>query len=104
LKLALLQRPDAVEDVFRAADFYQGRGGPLLAERFIAELQQAFAFLTEFPHAAAVHDFDLPALAGMRRWRLKRFPFYVFYQVANDSLTIVRVLHTAMDLEKQFRS
>lgn len=50
-----------------------------------------------------LRDYDNPAYAGMRMWHISGYRKYlVFYQVVEEELKILRVLHGARDLHGIF--
>lgn len=86
----LVVRPAAVADI-RAACKYYDEAKPGLGEDLAAELDQLFARLEAFPRSA-------PLVAGyepVRRARLRRFPYAVFYRPDRTRIEVLRVVHTA---------
>lgn len=86
-----LTRP-AVEDLQIVSDHYE-RIDPDLGERFVADLDLVMARMQTFPHGAA----PVEGFPGLRRARMRQFPYGVFYRPGTDDLVIVRVLHTRQD-------
>ncbi|MFV0460697.1 MAG: type II toxin-antitoxin system RelE/ParE family toxin [Actinomycetales bacterium] len=80
----------AVRDVEEACDYYSTID-PQLSTRFVDDVDAAIERIVMFPNGAPpVDGFD-----GLRRARLRRFPYGVFYQKTTESdLLIVRVLHS----------
>lgn len=53
------------------------------------------------PYVGAVYPSDNPALFGLRRWPIKGFEkYWIFYLVFEDAIDIVRIVHSARDLER----
>ena len=50
--------------------------------------------LQTFPHGAA----PVEGFPGLRRARMRQFPYGVFYRPGTDDLVIVRALRTRQDL------
>lgn len=83
----------AVEDLQDACDHY-AEVDPALRERFLSDVDLVVERVETFPHGAV----PVEGFLGMRRARLRQFPFGVFYRVGDiDDLVIVRVLHTRQD-------
>jgi toxin ParE1/3/4 len=86
----LAVRPAAVADI-RAAHKHYEEARPGLGEDLATGLDQLFARLEAFPRSA-------PLVAGyepVRRARLRKFPFAVFYRPGTTRIEILRVVHTA---------
>lgn len=69
-----------------------------IAERFLKNTEASFNKLAARPMIGAPLILRHPALAGLRRWRIKNFDNYlIFYLTRPDGVSIVRVLHAARD-------
>ncbi len=42
-------------------------------------------------------------IPGLRRWRLKRYPFLIFYLECDDHIDVWRVLHAQMEIPARMR-
>ena len=84
----------AVADVEAARDYYEAIRDDL-AVSFRDELEMVLERLTTFPRSGRPVA-DLP---GVRRARLRRFPFSVFYRVTSEAIEVVRVPHGARQVE-----
>ncbi len=72
-----------------------------MAEQFLETAESTFQFIVRNPGIGR-ERFNY---SGLRSWRVPNFENYlVFYRVQNEVLQIVRVLHGARDLEKEFNS
>lgn len=79
-------RPEAEQDLVEAASWYEANQ-PGLGQQFLDEVQETLASIGERPLAyTLVHR-------SVRRALLKRFPFGVFYIMADPTLVVVAVLH-----------
>ena len=68
------------------------------AERFLAMAETSFDALAGQPLMGAPLALRIPALAGMRKWRVKDFDNYlIFYVPSADRVSIVRVLYRSRD-------
>lgn len=75
------------------------RENPSAARRFIDATERAFDRLSEMPEIGRLQDFDHPALCAVRLWPIPGFTKYlIFYQITQDELRVLRVLHGARDI------
>ena len=87
-------RRDLVEHFVYLAE----EGGQDVAERFLANAESSFNVLAQQPEMGAPLMLKHPALANLRKWRVKGFDNHlVFYEPRPDGVSIVRVLHAARD-------
>ncbi len=77
--------PDAELDIAEALDFYGTQAGPLVARRFLAELERVVELLDERP------GFGTPASRGRRVYPLRTFPYSVVYRVSESGIRILVV-------------
>ena len=85
----------AVMDLRRARDHYAAidRSVSLaFADAFGAAVDR----IGTFPNGAPPVD----GIPGLRRARMKRFPYGVFYRPDVECATVVRVLHSAQDADR----
>jgi toxin ParE1/3/4 len=88
MTLPVIVRPEAKGDIREARAWYH-EISPEFANAFMGRLDQAIALAQEHPLA-------FPALhRKFRRVLLRRFPYAVFYQVGDQRIVIVAVLHQA---------
>lgn len=88
----------AAADISDAADHYQGEGGEPIALRFIDAVERAVGRIGRSPHIGSLrfsYELEIPDL---RAWPLDRFPYIVFYLVADDHIDVWRVLHSRRDI------
>ncbi|CAN5479373.1 type II toxin-antitoxin system RelE/ParE family toxin [soil metagenome] len=72
--------------------------GLRVAERFLTHAEASFHDLSRHPTMGAPLPLQHPDLAGIRKWRVKRFDNHlIFYFPVDDGVAIVRVLHAAQD-------
>lgn len=89
--------PHAAADLRDACDVY-ARADPALRDRFLADVDLVVERILTFPHGAT----PVAGHPDLRRARMRRFPFGVFYRVEdNHDLVIVRVLHTRRDHDSE---
>ncbi len=78
--------PEAEDDITAARRWYEGqRYG--LGDEFIAELDDLL------PHLAATPEMHQVIADGVRRAKVTRFPYLVFYRVFPDRVEVLAVLH-----------
>lgn len=88
----------ARRDVTDIIDRYLGEATPQVAGRFIDELERVYLAIARQPGTGSpryAHDLNLDSL---RVFRLKRFPYLVFYVDAGDHIDVWRVLHARRDI------
>ena len=92
------QRAGARRDLVEHFVYLTDNVGLDTAERFLANAEASFNDLAEQPMMGAPLTLQHPALANMRKWRIKDFDNYlIFYLPHPDSVSIIRVLHAARD-------
>ena len=79
---------------------YIGRNSKPAATRFLRAVDKACQFLVDFPKIGSLWDSDNPALEGIRFWSIKKFEKYlIFYQPVSDGIYVLRIFHSAQDIE-----
>ncbi|HMF31401.1 MAG TPA: type II toxin-antitoxin system RelE/ParE family toxin [Candidatus Lokiarchaeia archaeon] len=78
--------PDAEEEMNAAARFYDLQVDGL-GEDFLSELQFALQSIQKFPYRWSIFEEDF------RKYRLKKFPYNIFYSVSEDQIIIIAVAH-----------
>jgi toxin ParE1/3/4 len=94
----LVLRERALKDIEDAIDFYARDAGEKIALAFIDALERAYNAIARQPAIGSPrysYELDIP---GLRCWRLKRFPYLIFYAESTDSIDIWRVLHAKRDI------
>ena len=90
--LKVLLGEHAVDDLRRARDHCSAID-PALGDDFADAFDAVVERMRIFPHGAPPVD----GFAGLRRARMRRFPYGVFYRDSGEPLVVVRVLHHARD-------
>ena len=83
--------PQAVDDVRDAVDHYDDVAG--LGEEFLDQFDSVVERLLMFPNGAP----PVEGFPGVRRARIRRFPYGAFYRLDGDDLVVLRVLHGRRD-------
>lgn len=94
----VIQLPGAGRDVEAAIDFYLLEAGERVAQEFVEALEDAYRLIGEQPAAGSTRYAYELRLPGLRSWRLKRYPYVIFYMEHADHVDVWRVLHAARDL------
>ena len=82
----LIIRPEAQRDIWEAAHWYEAQG-PGLGARFTNTLDKLMKRITAFP-------LQFPAVEEeVRRALLHRFPYAVYFVIADDGIVVIAVLH-----------
>ena len=95
---ALVRHPAAKRDLAEATAYFVKEGGNEVAHEFLDEVAHAFMRLRRFPGIGRAWPTRNPALAGLRRLPLRRFPLSVFYRPSRSTIEVIRVLHHARDI------
>lgn len=82
----------AVRDLTEARDHYREIGEGLESQ-LLDQLDRVVDRLITFPNGAPPVD----GFPGVRRARMRQFPYGVFYRVDGDNILILRVVHTRRD-------
>jgi plasmid stabilization system protein ParE len=82
--------PATRAEIREARDWYEARA-PGLGDRFVAELDAAIGRITAQPARFPMVFRDL------RRARLRRFPYGLFFRHAQDTIYVVACFHGSRD-------
>jgi toxin ParE1/3/4 len=89
----LVIAPEVWDDLNEAYGWYEQRRAGL-GEEFFSSVEACIAFIRRNPELhARVHE-------DYRRAMVRRFPYVVFYEYAEPTVTVYGVLHTARDPNK----
>lgn len=93
MAVELIIAPEAESDITEAYGWYESqRAG--LGEEFLCCLDARIQSICRMPELyATVHE-------TYRRALVRRFPYAVFYEFADDTMTVYCVFHTARDPKK----
>ena len=92
------QRAAARRDLVEHFVYLAEHAGLATAARFLPNAEASFNDLAEQPMIGAPLTLRHPALASLRKWRIKDFDNYlIFYLPRPDRVAILRGLHAARD-------
>jgi len=80
--------PAARAELLEAAEHYEEQAGDLGAQ-FIDEVERAVRFIEEHPGLGL----SIGEAGRLRRWTLRRFPYYVIYYAEAEILHILAIAH-----------
>lgn len=99
MSLPLLLLPKAKEDI-RDQLAYLAEYGEDLVEKLIDALEDTFAHLAQFPQSGKLRFYYHPRLKNIRQWPVKGFrKLLIFYRADDTSLVVIRLLHSARDVD-----
>ena len=90
MSLPLVLRPEAQADVIAARDWYEQQR-PGLGDQFVDALDELLDRITAVPELHPV------VLNGVRRVKVRRFPYLVYYRALPDRTEVIAVLHGSRD-------
>lgn len=94
----------AKADATSIFEYYRKEAGTPVSLRFLAALDEALRFVSAFPAAGSPRYAAETGHTDLRVWRLKGFPFLVFYREAAAGVEVLRILHAARDTPASLRS
>jgi len=95
---AVVPRALALRDIEEGVDHYLREAGERVASRFIDDVESVFGVIARNPAAGSpryAFELDIP---GLRTWRLKRYPYLVFYVDLEGRIDVWRVIHAGRDI------
>jgi toxin ParE1/3/4 len=93
----------AAADILEQADWYQAEANRKLAERWETAVTSTLLRIARLPRSGAPCRFKANELRGTRRVPIAGFPMHLlFYQLQEDEIRVLRVVHGARDLEALF--
>jgi len=90
VRFPVVIRPKAEADLHDARRWYDSQQ-PGLGDKLLDEIESAIGQLAENPERRPVY------YNGFRRLLTRRFPYKLFYRVANDRVIVFRILHAKRD-------
>ena len=90
MNLAAVFRPEAVADVVEARGWYEEQD-PGLGDAFAASVEEIVNRMKSMPRMYPVAHRDV------RRGKLRKFPYLVYYRVHPNKVEVLAVLHGSRD-------
>lgn len=90
MSLRVVLRPEAEADLLAVRAWYEQEHSEL-GETFADSFEAMIASLEAMPELYAV------ALENIRRGKLRRFPYLVYYRVLSDRIEVLGILHGSRD-------
>ena len=84
--MRLIYHPKAEAELIEAAQFYEARV-PQLGGQFLAAADRALSVILQAPERWRIIEADV------RRYSMRRFPFFIYYRVLDDHLRILAFAH-----------
>ena len=95
------KRPNAIDDLDRAADFIQTQSGSSRAIRFLREAEATFTQLARMPGIGTRYDVQLGVPLEVRFFPIHRHrKFLVSYRITTEGIEVLRILHGARDIQE----
>ena len=94
----VVPRAQARTDADQAIEHYIEEAGVDVAYGFIDALERVYALIGEAPATGSprwAHELNLP---GLRSYRLKGYPWLVFYIELDQHIDVWRILHAKRDI------
>ena len=95
---SVVRRRAARQDIGAISRYYDREAGRDVAVGFLSAVEQAVTFLADRPEAGSPRLSDLLGIAGLRSRPIARFPYLLFYFVAENRIEVARVLHSKSDI------
>ena len=93
MAIDLIVVPEAEQDIAETYIWYEGRRRGL-GEEFLGAVDACLESIRRWPQSyAVVHE-------SYRRALTRRFPYSVFYEISDETVTVYGVFHNARDPEK----
>ncbi|OGW12657.1 MAG: hypothetical protein A3F81_00805 [Nitrospinae bacterium RIFCSPLOWO2_12_FULL_39_93] len=83
---AILFHPEAENEMIDSAIFYENRSNGL-GHKFLDEIAHSLDLISSSPNTWPVFS------DGIRRFLLQRFPFCLLYEIYDDYIYIIAVMH-----------
>jgi plasmid stabilization system protein ParE len=90
MSLSVVWRPEAEADLLTVHDWYEWqRSG--LGEVFADAVETILARIEMMPELYAI------ALEDVRRGKLRKFPYLIYYRILSNQIEVLAVLHSSRD-------
>jgi len=90
-------RERAAVDIDQAVDYYLAEADTQVALRFVDAIERAVGQIGRSPQSGSLRFSYELGIPGLRVRPVARFPYLVFYVVADEVVDVWRILHTRRD-------
>ena len=98
----VIRRPAAIRDLIDCF-VYIGRDSEESAMRLLQTAEESFLDLAAMPEMGVSTSFGDSGDRNLRRWRIRGFEnFLIFYRPTEGGIEVIRVLHSAREIERIF--
>lgn len=97
-------RAAAQTDIDEAIGYYQSSAGSGIAINFVDDLEQSLSMIADHAEVGSTRHAEELHIPGLRSWHLNNFPYIVFYNINETSISVWRVLHDRRDIHAFFAS
>lgn len=94
----VVPRELANRDVEKAIDHYLAQANAEVALGFVDELEKAYGHIARHPLSGSPRYAHQLGLEDLRFWRLRRYPYLIFYVEREEHIDVWRVLHEQRDV------
>lgn len=94
----VVPRELANEDVEEAIEHFLTKANAKVALGFVDELGKAYHHIARHPLSGSPRYAHQLGLANLRFWRLRRYPYLIFYVEREEHVDVWRVLHEHRDI------
>jgi plasmid stabilization system protein ParE len=84
--MRLIYHPDTEKELIETARFYEGRV-PQLGAQFLGAVDRAVSLILQAPGRWRIIEADV------RRYRMPRFPYFIYYRFLPDEVRILAFAH-----------
>ena len=88
----------AAPDLDGAREYYRHESGEQIALEFIDAVEHGIQRISRRPQVGSLRFAYELAIPDLRAWPLRRFPYVVFYVIADDQIDVWRILHDRRDV------
>jgi plasmid stabilization system protein ParE len=90
MSLLVVFRPEAQADLLQTREWYEQQQ-PGLGNGFSNKAEEAIVRIQEMPRMYAT------VFQDVRRAKIRRFPYLIYYRVQQDRIEVIAVLHGSRD-------
>ena len=98
----IYKRPQAVRDI-EECFVYIAEENLDIGVYFLAAVEESIERLADLPQLGTKRDFQNKRFENIRMWQVKKYEKYlIFYEISENRIEIIRVLHASRDLDDVF--